>query len=72
MSGEPDRSLSQNPHEKRLRALSVTNQISGLALVTDYNLREHKFNETGYNILGELAASGGDGDTHSLAFLIVG
>ncbi|KAH6723242.1 heterokaryon incompatibility protein-domain-containing protein [Leptodontidium sp. MPI-SDFR-AT-0119] len=62
MSGEPDRSFSQDPHEKRLRALSVTNQISGLALVTDYNLREHKFNETGYNILGELAASGGDGD----------
>jgi hypothetical protein len=71
MSGEVLESYSQDLDEKKSRALSATDQMSGLALLTDYNLRKHKFNEKGYEILGKLAASDEKGVTRSHALFIV-
>jgi hypothetical protein len=66
MTGEADESHSQDVHEKRSRVLSDTQQIPALALMTDFDLRENKFKENGYIFLGKLAASKGNGATHSL------
>jgi hypothetical protein len=66
MTGEADESYSQDVREKRSLVLSDTQQIPALAFITDFNLRENKFKENGYIFLGKLAASEGNGATHSL------